>query len=188
MPIITFCVGVGCLIFSISQSYPFHWFHGFTLVFLGVLFFALRYVEKRWVDNPHRNLVILAIGCAAFAALQIGFIEPIRYDSERTGPFVEKAVSFTQQHDGKIAFFKIDSDAEAVKFMVNLKTPIKPEFITEFSKLTPSPGVTCYIAKTREFTKLPEDVAKQMHVICEGTIGHTECVVFTSFAEENVSE
>ena len=188
LPIIAFCAGVGHLVYLVSRSYPFHWFYGVTLVFLGGVILASRHVEKRWADYPHRNLVILALGAAAFVGLQIGFIEPVRYDSERTGPFVEKTVSLVQQHDGKIAFFKINPDGDAIKFMVNLESSISPEFVTEPSQLTVLPSSTCYIAKAKEFARLPEDVAKQMQVICEGDIGHTKCVVFTPVIKENVSK
>ncbi len=178
LPVAAFFIGAGHLIYSVSKSYPFHWFYVLALILLGILFFVLKHIEKRWNENRHKNLAVLVIGCAAFIVLQIGFIEPIYYDTERTGLFVEKTISFTQQNDANIAFFRIPSDNEAIKFMVNLKTPINPKFTTEPSQLIQSSANICYIAQAKEFARLPHDIAKQMQVICEGKIGHKKCVAF----------
>jgi hypothetical protein len=168
----------------LHQSFQFHWFYGGALILLAVMIFAVRRIEKRWADNPYKNLALLAMGAAAFVILQAGFIEPVEYDSTSTKPFIAKVLSFAQPHNSKIVFYRIHPDSEAIQFVVNLETLVLPEFINDFSELSAYPDMTCCITYARDFVLLPKDISGQIHVICDGSIGRKKCVAFTLLESE----
>ncbi len=78
-----------------------------------------------------------------------------------------------------VAFYKIGPDAEDIKFVVNMKYPIKPEFVKTARNLLLHHTNTYFIASQKDFDDLPIDIARKMEILFYGKIGHENCVVFS---------
>ncbi len=187
LPIIALCAGLAFIAFSTYRAYQWHGFYAVTLVILGCMAFAARRAEKKLIHHPHRNLMVLTIAAATLITLHTGIIAPFGYELERTGPFIEKTISLAEEHSLKIAFFKINRDGEAIKFMANLKKPLSPEFVSDAANLSNDPDGTCYIATQKDFERLPDAVSRQMHVLSYGSIGHKKCVAFVCSKQRSIS-
>lgn len=121
----------------------------------------------------------MSTGVLAFIIFSIGIIDPFIYNRELTKPFVEKVENLIKAKPGIIAFYKIGPDAEDIKFVVNMKYPVKPEFVTTAQNLLLCNTNTYFIASQKDFGDLPNDIAQKMKILFYGKIGHENCVVFS---------
>ena len=121
----------------------------------------------------------MSIGVLAFIIFSIGIINPFIYNHELTKPFVEKVENLLKDKPGIVAFYKIGPDAGDIKFVVNMKYPVKPEFVTTGQNLLLRHTNTYYIASQKDFDDLPNDIAQKMEIFLYGKIGHKNCIVFS---------
>lgn len=168
-------LAVFLLAWHMETSWNAHFFSTLAvLVLLAAIGLELR---RKWMDPRKSILPAPAIAVAAFAALWIGIVDPIRYSQERTRPFVSQVEALYERDPGTLAFFRIGPDAEDIKFMVNLSRPLVPRFLDSLQELRDVPG-TCYvIMKEQVFRSMSADDAKQMRSLGRGKIGHRDCVI-----------
>ena len=116
------------------------------------------------------------IGLVIPTAITCGFYF---WEKEYKKPFVEKVENLIKAKPGIIAFYKIGPDAEDIKFVVNMKYPVKPQFVTTAQNLLLHHTNTYFIASQKDFDDLPNDIAKKMEIFLYGKMGHENCIVFS---------
>ncbi len=159
----------------IEPSWRAHYFSTLaTLVLLAVLAAAWR---RKGPNRPGSDLVTPAIAVAAFVTLHVGIIDPIYYRTETTRPFVRQVEALYEENPGTLVFFQVGSDAEGIKFMVNLSKPLVPRFLDSFDELRELPGTPYVLMKEQVFRSMPADDAKQMRWLGRGKIGHRDFVI-----------
>ena len=144
-------------------------FEGYCLVtifLMAVLTAAVWHVNARFKEGSVRDLTFMAIGAATFIIITVCIEKPISYSHNRTRPFVEKVETLQRQKQGEIVFYKITADGEAIKFMVNLDKPIKPQFINSPEAILNCKEPAYFIAKERGFRRLAQRC---------GTVSHSSC-------------
>jgi hypothetical protein len=145
---------------------------------LMILLTAMAWHVNARFRNGQRDLALMAIGAAAFIIIILFINGPINYDLNSTRPFVEKVETLQRQNQGDLVFYKIRADAEAIKFMVNLDKPVKPQFIRSPDAILGYTVPVHFISKQEDFADLPEDVAKHVKILATGKIGNDNCIVF----------
>jgi 4-amino-4-deoxy-L-arabinose transferase-like glycosyltransferase len=147
-----------------------------TLTFMLILAVAGHLVNKKLKESFVKEAMFLAMGVFVFVGIIVGVEEPIGYGRDRTRPFVEQIKALQSKQPAEIVFYKISADGDAIKFMVNIDKPLKPQFVktpeTLFSVRMPA---YC-IAEQNNFDALPQDRVKH---IASGRINGDDCVVFT---------
>ena len=94
-----------------------------------VLVIAASVLNRKYKESIKKDLALMAVGTITFIVIYVGISEPINYYYNNTKPFVVKVETLQIQQPGKIIFYKIYPDSEAIKFMANLDEPLKPDFI-----------------------------------------------------------
>lgn len=122
----------------------------------------------------------MTIGAATFIIITVCIEEPIRYSCNRTVPFVEMVETLQNPKQGEIVFYKISDDGDAIKFMVNLDQPIKPQFINSPEALLHCKKPAYFISKDKDFGNLPKDAVQHVRHLASGKIGRDDCVIFTN--------
>lgn len=150
-----------------------------TLAILLILAVAARRADVRMKEGFAREMALAAVGAATFVGILVGIAEPITYHRERTGPFVAKVLALQSQRPGDIVFYKISADSDAIKFMVNLDKPVRPDFIDAPEAILNCKVPAYFIAREKDFARLPQAVAQKVNVVDRGTISHGASVVFT---------
>jgi len=150
-----------------------------TLGLLVVLLIFNVKFSRKFKEHSQDGLCFMSIGVLAFIIFSIGIIDPFMYNRELTRPFVEKVENLLKDKPGIIAFYKIGPDAEDIKFVVNMKYPVKPEFVRTADDLLLNRTNMYFIAKRKDFNYLPNDTAAKMDILFYGKIGHENCVVFS---------
>lgn len=147
-----------------------------TLLLMLVLVIFGRWLNVRLKQNrASYELALMFIGGTAFIGMIIGIVEPINYSRNRTGPFVQMVASLQRSESRGIVFYKMNPDGDAIKFMVNLDKPIKPQFIRSPKAVLNCKEQAYFIALEKDFDVLPPD---RVHVLGRGKIGHTDCIIF----------
>ncbi len=150
-----------------------------ALVLLISLIIITGIVKRRLKGHPNQDVVLAAVGVAAFIIVNIGIAEPVSLAIECTRPFVEKMKSLQKERLGEIVFYQIGPDGEDIKFMANYDRPIKPVFIKSAEDLLRQSPQIYFIALQEEFDDLPKEIAQEMQVQFYGKIGHKDCMVFS---------
>lgn len=150
-----------------------------TLGLLVILLIVNVKFSRKFKGHSHSSLYFMSIGVLTFIIFSIGIIDPFIYNRELTRPFVEKVENLLKAKPGMIAFYKIGPDAEDIKFVVNMKYRVKPEFVATAQDLLLHHTDTYFIASQKDFDDLPNDIAKKIKILSYGKIGHENCVVFS---------
>jgi len=122
-----------------------------TIAVMAILAVGGRWLDARLKEGFAKEVALMSIGLAAFIGITVGIADPIKYNSDRTGPFVAKVLLMQSQRPGDIVFFKIGADDEAIKFMAALDKPIKPRFIKSAEDIAGLRISAYFIAMKKEF-------------------------------------
>jgi hypothetical protein len=141
-----------------------------------VLAAAVRWSDRKLKEGIWHDMALTAIGAATFMAIAVGIEQPISYSRDCTGPFVRKVESVQKSGPRDIVFYKISADGDAVKFMVNIDKPLKPQFVKTPEALLGFKTSAYFIAVKENFDALPQD---RVRVLDSGKISGNNCVVFT---------
>jgi 4-amino-4-deoxy-L-arabinose transferase-like glycosyltransferase len=149
-------------------------------IFLTVaLTAAVWRINTRLKEKVMRDLALMAAGAATFIVIRVCIERPIGYSSNRTKPFVQMVETLQREKQGGIVFYKITADGDAIKFMVNLDKPIKPQFINSPEAILNCKEPAYFTSTDKDFADLPKDVAQHVKRLAGGKIGGDDCVVFT---------
>jgi 4-amino-4-deoxy-L-arabinose transferase-like glycosyltransferase len=170
--------GIAALaIWALDKQYPaLRDAHYLIVLFLMVaLATAAHFLNTKLKEKSARALALTAVGVLTFIFVVVGIEEPISYSRDRTGPFVRQVEELRSQQPGEIVFYKISADGAAIKFMVNLDKPLKPQFIKTSDALLSFKIPAYFIAAKKDFDSLPQERVK---LLADGKISHDDCVVF----------
>lgn len=148
-----------------------------TFGFLVLLVIAARQCRGLWTVRWVHDLVMPAFAAVAIASVFVGIADPIRYNHEKTRPFTAQVEALQEKNPGMVVFYKIDHDAEAIKFMVNYPKPLQPRFVDSFDGLQKIQGPLCVIMKKSLYHALSAEQHKRLILHGNGKIGHAECVI-----------
>jgi len=178
LPLITF-IGAAGLYFLKTYYVPVSTVnYMITLGLLALLLIVSVSLSRKFQKYFHRDLYRISIGVLTYLIFSIGIVDPFIYNWESSKPFVEKVENLLKDEPGTIVFYRI-GDAEDIKFIVNMKHPVKPEFVRTAQNLLLRHTNTYFIAKRKNFDELPKDIRQKMEVLLYGKIGHQDCVVFS---------
>jgi 4-amino-4-deoxy-L-arabinose transferase-like glycosyltransferase len=149
-----------------------------TIFLMAVLTAVVWRVNARFKEGPWRDLVLTTIGAVTLVIITVCIEEPIACDLDGTRPFVEKVETLQKQNQGDLVFYKIGADKEAIKFMVNLDKPVKPQFIKSPEAILSYRVSVFFISREEDFADLPKDVAQHVKLLASGKIGGDNYVVF----------
>jgi hypothetical protein len=121
----------------------------------------------------------MTVGAATFIIINMCIEEPVSYSHNHTKPFVEKVETLQRQKQAEIVFYRISADGDAIKFMVNLDKPVKPQFINSPEAILNCKEPAYFISTDKDFADLPKDVAQHLKRLAGGKIRGEDCVVFT---------
>jgi 4-amino-4-deoxy-L-arabinose transferase-like glycosyltransferase len=124
------------------------------------------------------NLAAVPAAALCFVVFNVGVIGPLTYLHERTKPFIEKVETLLASQPGMIAFYRIGPDGEDIKFVANASVPLTPVFIDDAEALLRQPSRAYFIARQKDFDRLPEEIVQKVQTLLYGKIGHRNCVVF----------
>jgi 4-amino-4-deoxy-L-arabinose transferase-like glycosyltransferase len=147
-----------------------------TLALLGGLAAAKRYRKSKAYLRD--NLTAIPLAAMSFVVFNVGAIGPVMYLHERTRPFVEKVETLLASQPGTIAFYRIGPDGDDIKFVANASVLLTPVFIDDAEALLRQPSRAYFIARQKDFDRLPEEIVQKVQTLLYGKIGHRNCVVF----------
>jgi hypothetical protein len=179
LPLIAIVGVAGLLLFACLRQPAWRMGALGTLGLLIPLLIVVWKLDRGWRGVGCRDMCLLAVGAATFVIVHIGMAGPIMYSLERTGPFVRQVEAMREKAPGTVTFFRVNPDAEAVKFMANLSQPLEPQFAGSIETLRDMPGTHYVIAREAVFRSLPVDESRPMRVLVRGRIGHKDFVAFT---------
>lgn len=177
MPFLGLVLIPACMIAARMKSVLINAHYLSAATMLTIEAIAVFMLDKKLKNSPKHMPVILALGLAAFVTINIFMIEPINVSLNRVKPFAEQVMS-NRVATQTVIFYKIEPDAEAIKLMVALDQPLKPEFIQTEQALFDVKTPAIFIAKKEDFDALPKTVTSRLKVLVEGKIGHKPCVAF----------
>lgn len=129
----------------------------------------------------------LAAAVLTACAVQIGAIESVAQERNRTRPFV-RAVEQTVGTDTPVVFFATAPDSIEVKYLVNAERYAPPEYARNLARIrtlaTRSSVVSIATRSSFESVKWPADLG--VRVVAEGRLGHRPAVAFVCDFEEEV--
>lgn len=140
---------------------------------------------RRQHDPAVKELIKVGAAALTVIVLIVCFSETAFYQKYRSKPFVNAVSSQLEQRSGQLAFYKVSSDAEAIKFLVNYEKPISPVFIGLPEEiLTLKPG-TVFICMEEDYQKLPAEIVDKLSEKCTGRLDGVDCICFTVATSNN---
>ncbi len=144
----------------------------------ALLTISVYIVRRKYKEGFPCEFAFVAIAAVMFIVIKIGITDVRNFNRNRTRPFVQKVISLQKQQPGEIAFYKIGSDSDAIKFMANLDKPILPKFANSPETILSYNEPVYFISTNKDFIDLPEYVAHHVRELDHGKIDNTECVIF----------
>jgi len=172
-----FCTGALLVWHRLNFNFQPHLISAFLAmcsVTAGLSILLLR-LKSRFV----KDMTKLGAAALTFIVLVICFSNQASYYHYRSKPFVNAVSSLLEQQLGTLVFYRIQSDAEAIKFLVNYEKQITPQFISSPDEIMAFKAKTLFVCFAENFQQLPQKIAGKLCEMCRGRLDGEYCVCFT---------
>lgn len=142
----------------------------FTLVALSIFF-----CWSRFKDSEDRDMIAFSHGIISFLILIIFIVEPIQQWAESSKEFVKKTEE-TIDASSPVYFYRIGPDGEDLKYIVNVKRRLKPEFISSEEDISTLKPKDIIILTAKDFEAISEAASARFITIYSGKMGHERFV------------
>jgi len=134
-----------------------------------VLLFLVK--KKLWKNQ----LFILFIGVITFFVLNISFIEPLQRGLESSSKFVSVVETVRDKNNNPIVFYDLGPDGDDLNFIVMMKKPVVPIFITEPSEMPTYSKPYIILISDKNYRRLPESYKAKTTILVNGLLGRDLC-------------
>lgn len=124
------------------------------------------------------ELTALTVAAATFMVINIGLIEPINLDLNRTRVFVHHIEDVRHQQQAQLVFYRGGTDGSAIKYLINMPNEETPLFINQPEELLKFGQKTFFITDADYFSRLSPNLVKTITIVARGKVGHDPFVVF----------
>jgi 4-amino-4-deoxy-L-arabinose transferase-like glycosyltransferase len=152
----------------------------FTLVSLSLVF-----CFKKFKETEDRDMIAFSHGIISFLILVIFVVEPLQQWMESSKEFV-KVTEAKLDAASQVYFYRTGPDGEDLKYLVNVKRKLKPEFISSEEDIAMLKPNDIIIIPAKELDAMSKDTVAGFSTVFNGKMGHEPFVSVMLKAETAV--
>lgn len=140
-------------------------------VFLSLFLANISMAIFQYRNEPVLSAAFMFINILAALYLKIAIVEPIDLRLHDTSKFVGRIESLIEKNPGNLLFYKENPDGLPIKYLVNAKADIIPEFIVDLESIKNSRTAVWLLAKETNLDDIKKALINTSSVIYRERFG-----------------
>lgn len=155
------------------------------IIFFTLISFSLLLCLSKFKTSEDRDIISFSHGIISFLVLVLFVVEPLQQWMESSKEFVFA----TEKHlaaDSLIYFYRTGPDGEDLKYVVNLKRRMQPEFFSAEEDIAALKPNSIIVIPEKELASMSEKTTALFDILSKGKLGHEPFVSVKIKAAEAV--